>query len=128
MPTQTQVIVSGAFDDIRARDLRFLEEAARLGKLTVLLWPDKTVEQFTGKAPKFSLSERLYFLKAVRYVSDVISDKVSDTADTLPKDIKADIWVDVEASANETREKFCREAGISHRVFKADEFKGFPEM
>lgn len=128
MPARTRVIVSGAFDNIRARDLRFLQEAARLGEVTVLLWPDKIVDQFTGKAPKFALAERLYFLNAVRYVSHVITDKVSATADTLPKDIKADIWADVETSANEARKNFCRESGISNRVFKPEELKGFPEL
>src|SRR5580698_6280587 len=55
-----QVVVSGGFDDIRSRDLRFLDEAARLGKLTVLLWNDQAVEQFTGMPPKFPLAERNY--------------------------------------------------------------------
>ena len=128
MPTQTRVVVSGAFDDIRARDLRFLQEAARLGEVTVLLWPNKTVEQFTRKAPKFSLAERLYFLNAVRYVSQVITEKVPATADTLPKEIKADIWADVEIGANETRSKFCRESGVSYHVFKPDDLKGSPEL
>lgn len=128
MPAPTRVIVSGAFDNVRARDLRFLQEAAKLGEVTVLLWPDNTVEQFSGKAPKFPLAERLYFLNAVRYVSHVITDNVPATPDTLPKNIKADLWADVETSANETRKKFCREFGISCRVFKPSELKGFPEL
>lgn len=36
MSAPKQVIVSGGFDDIKSRDLRFLEEAAKLGELTVL--------------------------------------------------------------------------------------------
>ena len=40
MSSQKQVVVSGGFDDIKSRDLRFLEEAAKLGGLTVLLWSD----------------------------------------------------------------------------------------
>ena len=69
MTFQRQVIVSGGFDDIRTRDLRFLEEAAKLGELTVMLWPDETLRKLTGTAPKFPLAERQYFLNAVRYVS-----------------------------------------------------------
>ena len=95
-----QVIVSGAFDDIRARDLRFLEEAAKLGTLTVSLWPDAVVERVTGKAPKFPLAERTYFLNAVRYVSRVVE---SGAADELPAGVKADIWADT--AANAAREK-----------------------
>ena len=99
-----------------------------LGEVTILLWPDKTVEQFTGKMPKFSLAERSYFLNGVRYVSHVITDKIPATPDTLPKVIKADIWADTEANANQARKNFCGEFGISCRVFKPDELKGFPEM
>ena len=53
MPPPNQVVVSGGFDDLRSGDVRFLEEAARLGELTVLLWPDALLEKFNGKAPKF---------------------------------------------------------------------------
>ena len=57
---------------MRSRHLRFLEEAAKLGDLTVLLWPDETIRQQTGKPPKFPLAERLYFLNAVRHVTRVV--------------------------------------------------------
>ena len=78
-----QIIVSGGFDDIKSRDLRFLEEAAKLGELTVLLWPDATLQKLTGKPPKFPLAERLYFLNAVRYVSRVIDSRSARPATIL---------------------------------------------
>jgi len=68
MSTPKQIVVMGGFDDLKACDLRFLEEAAKLGELTVLLWMDDTIQQVTGKRPKFPLVERSYFLNAVRYV------------------------------------------------------------
>ena len=127
MSSQKQVIVSGGFDDIRSRDLRFLEEAAKLGELSVLLWPDETLQKLTGKASKFPLAERLYFLNAVRYVSRVIKADASAGFDALPKHLKADVWVDVEATTSSARKKFAAENKIAYRVFKADELKGFPE-
>ena len=72
MSSSKHVVVSGGFDDIRSRDLRFLEEAAKLGDLTVLLWPDAVLEKIAGKAPKFPFAERRYFLNAVRYVGNVV--------------------------------------------------------
>ena len=84
MSLAKQVIVAGGFDDIRSRDLRFLEEAARLGRLTVLLWDDRTVERLTGTPPKFPLAERNYVLNAIRYVGNVIP--VGNAAlDSLPE-------------------------------------------
>jgi cytidyltransferase-like protein len=93
----------------------------------VLLWPDETLQKLTGKAPKFLLAERLYFLNAVRYVSRVIKADGSASFDALPKDLKVDVWVDVEAMTSSAREKFAVENKIAYRVIKADELKGFPE-
>ena len=59
----SDVFVAGAFDDIRSRDIRFLEEAARLGPVTVGLWDDERTLRETGKL-KFPYEERKYVLEA----------------------------------------------------------------
>jgi len=129
MTAQKQVFVSGGFDDLKSRDLRFFEEAARLGELTVLLWTDNTIHQFTGKAPKFPLAERFYFLSAVRYVARVIELGNQHPVDSLPEtpDLRPEIWADVETTLNSCRAKWACENRITYRVFKTEELKGFPE-
>jgi cytidyltransferase-like protein len=129
MSCSKQIIVSGGFDDLRSHDLRFLEEAAKLGEVSVLLWPDEALRRLTGQAPKFPLAERRYLLNAVRYVSKVIPAEAAISADELPADIAArfDIWADHESAAGPAREKFCREQNLVYRVFAADGLKGFPE-
>ena len=127
MPAPKQVVVSGGFDDIKSRDLRFLEEASKLGELSVLLWPDATLQKLSGKAPKFPLAERNYFLNAVRSVSRVVEADGAASFDALPKNLQADIWVDCEPTANSVREKLAGENRIAYRVFQADELNGFPE-
>ncbi len=127
MSSQPHIIVSAGFDDIKSHHLRFLQEASRLGELAVLLWPDETLQKFTGQAPKFPLAERLYFLNAVRYVSRVFAPGDPAVLDALPKNLRADVWADCETTANPAREKFARENNIAYRVFKADELQGFPE-
>jgi len=122
-----QIIVSGGFDDIRSRDLRFLEECAKLGRLTVLLWPDAALERISGRPPKFPLAERSYFLNAVRYVDQVVEADGMMDFNSLPADLRADVWADYAPTANSSREKFCRDKKISYRVFEPDELKGFPE-
>jgi cytidyltransferase-like protein len=122
MSSARQVIAAGGFDDIRSRDLRFLEEAAKLGDLTVLLWSDQVIERITGQPPKFPLAERIYFLNAVRYVSRVVSienQAIPERGVTL--------WADTEVSANAAREKSCQGRNIIYRVFKNEELTGFPE-
>ena len=128
MSAQKQVVVSGGFDDIKSRDLRFLEEAAKLGELTVLLWPDSVLHKLTGQAPKYPLAERNYFLKAVRHVRTVIEADPAADFNALPKQLRADLWADFEPTRNLAREKFAAGNKIAYRIFQADELKGFPEL
>lgn len=129
MPMQPQIVVSGGFDDIRSRHLRFLEEAGKLGELTVLLWPDETIRQQTGKAPKFSMAERLYFLNAVRYVKRVVSLTALVDINTLPKlgSFNSPVWVDEEAGFNTARRAYCQRHGAGYQVLPAAQLSGFPE-
>ena len=69
---RTKVIVTGSFDDLRSRQVRFLEEAARLGDVEVLLFSDEAARALDGREPKFPQAERQYFVRALRYVSRVI--------------------------------------------------------
>ncbi len=124
-----QVIVSGGFDNLGSCDLRFLEEAAKLGEVTVLLWPDDAVRRLTGQAPKFPLVERLYLLNAVRYVSKVIPADAAIKTDELPDGITVHpgVWADREPFAGRARASFCRERNFVYHVFSAGELKGFPK-
>jgi cytidyltransferase-like protein len=123
------VVVSGGFDDIRSRELRFLEEAAKLGELTVLLWPDEALLEKTGRAPKFPLVERLYFLEAVRYVSRVIPASDGQNLDELPAEnnFQPQIWADLENNFNSARKSFCQKYNLEYRVLRAEQLNGFPE-
>ena len=124
-----QVVVSGGFDDLRSRHLRFLEEAAKLGELTVLLWPDEVIAEQTGQAPKFPLAERLYFLNAVRYVGRVLPLAAPVDANALPELERPapQIWVDEWTAANASRRAYCRQNGLEYRVLTAAQISGFPE-
>jgi cytidyltransferase-like protein len=127
---QKQIIVSGSFDDIRSRHLRFLEEASKLGPLTVLLWPDETLRKITGKAPKFPLAERRYFLNTVQFVNRVIALSDPMNPDELPPllDLQGSVWADDNATASAARKEFCEQRGVVYRVFSENELKGFPPL
>jgi cytidyltransferase-like protein len=129
MPDPKQIVVSGGFDDIRARDLRLLQEASLLGDLTVLLWPDETLVQLTGKPPKFPLAERQYFLNAVRYVSRVAVAARDLNLETLPPiaGLQPDVWAMRDSEISDARKTYSRTAGVALRGFMADGLAGFPE-
>lgn len=127
MSVQGRIVVSGAFDDIRSMDLRFLQEASRLGNVTVLLWPDEVIERQNGKPAKFPLAERLYFLNAVRYVAQVLPWGGAFGESALPADFKSAIWVDWESGNNAARADWCSRNGVEYRVLGRTQLAGFPE-
>ena len=65
------VLVSGCFDNLGAAQVRFLEEAARPGPVTVLLRDDASATALLGHRPRFPFEERRYFLEALRWVGRV---------------------------------------------------------
>jgi cytidyltransferase-like protein len=123
-----QVVASGGFDDITSREVRFLEEAAKLGELTVLLWPDAIVEQVTGVPPKFPLAERSYFLNAVRSVSKVATADSFADYDSLPGTLCVDVWADYRPTTSPAREAYARENKIVYRCFSCESLKEFPDV
>jgi cytidyltransferase-like protein len=126
---QPAIAVIGGFDNIRSRHLRFLEEASKLGAVTVLLWPDEALQALTGEPPRFPLAERRYFLEAVRYVDRVSTLSTGLDPDQLPviAGFHPGIWVDVECRANSARESNARMQGVEYRVIQASQIAGFPE-
>lgn len=124
----TQVVVCGAFDDIRSGQIRFLEEASRLGDLTVLAWDDEAIQRLLGRPPRFPLAERLYVLRAIRHVVHVAPFSALDGPDALPVAAGSEprIWADMQGPANEARGEFCRRRGLDYRVVTGDRLAGFP--
>jgi len=126
MTAARHVVVAGAFDDIRSCDLRFLEEAARLGAVTVLLSSDAAIREATGRPSQFSFAERQYLLAAVRHVSRIVAG--GPEAEYLPEDVAGGTWAGREGEASQARQRFCQEHGLSYRVIPDDALLGFPEQ
>lgn len=124
-----EVVVVGGFDDLRSRQVRLLQEAARLGPVTVLLWPDRIIREQTGRNAKFPLAERFYFLNAVRFVTRVVPLNEPVSPDVLPgiQDVKPSIWMDDEISANENRQRFCVGNGLRYQALSGQQLAAFPE-
>jgi cytidyltransferase-like protein len=124
-----QVVVSGAFDDIRSRHVRFLEEASKLGELTVMLWADDVVNQRQGGPPKFPQTERLYLLQAIRFVRRVQLVTRPFEAHALPDitELKPDIWVVRESESNPRQIAFSEAQGLQYHSVREAELDGFPD-
>lgn len=123
------IIVSGGFDDLRSPHLRFLEEASKLGPVTVLLWPDERLRQSTGQPPKLPLAERRYLLEAMRYVDGVVELDPGANPDELPQslDFLPSLWVDVESQASTPRRAYCQRRRLEYHIMPVAQMQGFPE-
>jgi len=124
------VVVCGAFDDIRSGDVRFLQEAALLGPLHVLLWNDQCVRAGTGAEPKFPENERLYFLQAVRFVHQVSLVTSPPGNDKLPLslDVRPCTWVVMESDDTAAKRAFCKNNNLAYKVLANADLAGFPEI
>ena len=132
------VAVLGAFDDLKSRDVRFLEEASKFGAVHVWLWSDEVVAALTGQTPKFPFAERHYLLQAIRYVNSV--GQIDDSAlrsvgnhsyllNVLPigGSGQPGVWAVTTADDNDQKRTFCAAQGVEYHVFAPADLAGFPE-
>jgi len=124
------VVVSDSFDKIQSSDVRFLEEASKLGLLHVFLWSDEIVRQLEGAYPQFPQEERSYSLKAIRYVNQVTLVNEIATTDELPRieGIQPEIWATCENDHNPQKRQYCATRGIDYKIIRHEDLCGFPAL
>lgn len=124
------VVCSAAFDNMRTCHVRLLHEASRLGPVHVYLWDDAVVASLTGRAPKFPVAERQYFVQAVRYVEAVTIVGELGSADALPAGVadSAQTWVVPAQDDCPAKQAFCQTRGLQYRAFTDKDLAGFPEI
>jgi cytidyltransferase-like protein len=123
------VMVDGRFDDLKARHMRFLQEAARLGTVHVMLWSDQAIQRLDGQAPKFPQEEREYFVRAIRYVDSLT---LSDSPDELNSLFAAHaarpaICVVEPPGDSPAKRLFCEKNQIGYQVLPEDQLQDYPE-
>lgn len=124
-----RIIVTGSWDDLKSRELRFLQEASRLGAVHVLLWPDEAVQELTGQSPKFPCAERRYLLESVRYVDEVAVVESPVDQDSLQRSAttSATTWAVDQASDNAAKQAWCRDQRWDYHVIEDQQLSGFPD-
>lgn len=124
-----KVAVSGAFDDLKSRGMRFLQEAGRLGSVHVYLWSDTLVKQATGSDPVFPQAERTYMVEAIRYVTGVTATSNLPDANSIPELAKStiDIWAVATGDDSDEKRGFCTQHQIEYQVIDDHRLSGFPE-
>jgi cytidyltransferase-like protein len=128
MTDSRTVVVSGSFDNLKYPQMRFLEEASRLGQLHVALWSDDMVLAVTGEPPKFNLPEREYWMRSIRYVDRYTVVPGVFDSDTMPlvDAIQPDVWVINAKSDNSRIRSFCTEHGLDYHLLPTADLEKIP--
>ena len=70
MGNRKKVFVSGCYDMLHSGHVAFFKEASCYGDLYVGIGSDATIMELKNRMPVYSERERLYMVKAIRYVTD----------------------------------------------------------
>ncbi len=111
-----KVFVSGCYDMLHSGHVAFFRAAAEYGDLYVGIGSDKTIEAYKNRKTVYSEKERLYMVKAIKYVTDaVINDGsgIMDFVNSVDR-IKPDFFVVNTDGGSEEKREFCRQRGIKY--------------
>ncbi|MDE6581085.1 MAG: adenylyltransferase/cytidyltransferase family protein, partial [Duncaniella sp.] len=111
-----KVFVSGCYDMLHSGHVAFFKEASRYGDLYVGIGSDATIQDLKNRKTVYSEKERLYMVKAIRYVKDAYINPGSgmlDFLDTLDI-VKPDVFVVNTDGGSETKRNLCKERGIEY--------------
>lgn len=115
-PPRRRVFVSGCYDMLHSGHVAFFKAAAQYGDLYVGIGSDATIEQLKNRKTVYSERERLYMVKAIRYVTDAYINPGSglmDFVETVER-VKPDIFVVNSDGGSAIKQEFCRQRGIEY--------------
>ena len=115
-----KVFVSGCYDLLHSGHVEFFRQASAYGSLYVGIGSDATILQLKGHRTLYSENERLFMVKAIRYVQDAFINQGSGMMDFVPTVdfLKPDIFVVNEDGSRPEKEAFCKERGVEYVVLK----------
>lgn len=117
-----KVFVSGCYDMLHSGHVAFFKEAAKYGDLYVGIGSDSTIEGLKNRKTVYSEKERLYMVKAIRYVKDAYINRGSGMMDFLEtlKIVQPDIFVVNSDGSSSTKRELCEKLGIKYVVLERE--------
>ena len=123
-----KVFVSGCYDLLHSGHVAFFKEASQYGDLYVGIGSDATIEDLKGRKTVNSEQERLYMVKAIRYVKDAWINSgsgIMDFEEELER-FRPDIFVVNEDGHTPYKEAICKTLGIEYIVLNRIPDAGLP--
>ena len=123
-----KVFVSGCYDLLHSGHVAFFAEAAKLGDLYVGIGSDRTISELKHRQTVNPEAERLYMVKAIRYVKDAWINSGSGLMDFTAEveALKPDVFFVNSDGWTEAKAAFCRAHGIELVVAERVPSPGLP--
>ena len=117
-----KVFVSGCYDLLHSGHVEFFKQAAAYGDLYVGIGSDATYLGYKHRKTVYSEQERLFMVKAIRYVKDAYINAGSGVMDFVPTldIVHPDILVVNEDGACEEKRLECERRGMEYIVLKRE--------
>lgn len=114
------VFVSGCYDLLHSGHVEFFRQASAFGHLYVGIGSDATIRELKHHEPMFPEEERLFMVRAIRYVKNAFVNRGSGYLDFVPTvdAVRPDVFVVNEDGASEEKRRFCQERGIEYVVLR----------
>ena len=121
-----KVFVSGCYDLLHSGHVEFFRQAAQFGDLYVGIGSDETILHYKNHKTLYPEKERLFMVKAIRYVKDAFINAGSGVMDFIPtvEELKPDVFVVNADGSNDQKRKFCEERGIEYVVLQRTPAEG----
>ena len=115
-----KVFVSGCYDLLHSGHVEFFKQAAQYGDLYVGIGSDRTIEVLKGHKTLYNERERLFMVRAIRYVKEAYINQGEGYLDFLPTldIVQPDCLVVNEDGDREEKRQLCRERGMEYIVLQ----------
>lgn len=123
-----KVFVSGCFDLLHSGHIAFFEEAAAYGQLYVGLGSDRTILELKHHQPICPELERLYMVRAIRFVHQAFINSGSGYLDFVPEltQLKPDIFFVNQDGDSAAKAELCNQLQIRYVVSQRKPKKHLP--
>ena len=115
-----KVFVSGCYDLLHSGHVEFFRQASQYGDLYVGIGSDATILELKHHKTLYSQQERLFMVKAIRYVKDAFINEGSGILDFAPtvERLRPDILVVNEDGDSPEKRQFCKKNHIRYVVLQ----------
>ena len=115
-----KVFVSGCYDLLHSGHVEFFRQAAEYGDLYVGIGSDETILHYKNHKTLYPEQERLFMVKAIRYVKDAYINQGSGILDFVPTldIVKPDILLVNSDGDSDSKRQLCQERGIEYVVLE----------